>query len=615
MQRAHYSKPIHEDTSPRARGVRVRAEAARSLMAPGHRGLGAATWRVSVRQLLAVACAAVVSLLAGRASAADSPGVTLRQYLDARWRGDLTAAQALWDPVDLRRSEALGTRYAGLEARFDDNLLYRATDWAAAKSRRPAVRDSSVEAGWARYTVLVPGPGTAVADTLTYFLQKGTSGWLVTSPFAKLTAGWTARETRFFRVRATRLRDVNKDALAALDATIASACERLGVPEVGRLRLERIKIEYYLCDSDATLRQLGVAPRQAGYRLAGERVVTRHIADSNAASRVLVHLAMKDAPRTVTAFVDAGLAAALGGTATESAGVVMQRGAAAAVSAADPTAVFDATASTPAPPKNALAFSAFWCDALLRELGPARFAALYRKLAVGPDQTAFPDAAAVRREIESATAKRGPALVAWLREASAGFVPPLAAGCRSIPEETRTTAPVLRWRDAQERWSLEGFTSPEGYTVTMGPYGGPMPKWAQRLADSVATAQGMKPDTTHRRNASARPPGDPPQIAILLRERLVLEPDAYESRLFHEHFANRRYAGDLYGLFVGPGEARLYDYRRDLLVGVYTPDLALPKSPVYYDEPAGRLCFRVSGESLLKPIVEYMAVCLPYTGE
>lgn len=558
---------------------------------------------------------ALTAFVPATVRAADSPGATLRQYLGARWNGDVAAAQAAWDPDDLRRTEAMGTRYPGLEARFDDNLLWSAADRAAAQARRPVLRDSSIEAAWARYTVLLTAPSGTGADTLRYFLRKAPSGWQVTAPFAKLTAGWTARETRFFRVRATRLRDLNSDALASLDAALASACERLGVPEVARLRLERIKIEYYLCDSDATLRQLGVAPGSSAYRLAGERVVTRRLADANAASQVLVHLALKDSPRTVVPFLEAGLAAALGGAGDESAGVVMQRGSALAASpAADPTAVFDAAASRGLLPKSPLALSAAWCNALLLELGPERFAALYRKLSGTPSEVAALGGAAVRREIEAATAKRGAALTTWLRDKSREVVPPLAGGCAAIPEETQQSQPLLRWRDAQENWSLEGYETAEGYTITLGPYRGPMPRWAQRMVDSMATASGLQPDSTLRRERQ-RPPGDPPRVVILLRERLVLEPDAYESRLFNQQFTKRRYAGDLYGLFVGPDEARLYDYRRDLVVGVCAPELVLPGAPQYYDEKSGRLCFRLSRDNFLKPLVEYTAVCFPYTGE
>jgi hypothetical protein len=506
----------------------------------------------------------------------------------------------------------MGTHYPDLEARFDDNLLWSAADRTATQTRRPALCDSSVEAAWARYTVAVPA--AAGTDSLRYFLRKMADGWHVTSPFAKLTAGWTARDTRFFRVRATRLRDLNADALASLDAGVLSACERLGVPNVARLRLERIKIEYYLCDSDVTLRQLGVAPGSAAYRLAGERIVTRRVADLNSASRVLVHLALKDSPPAVVSVLDGGLGAALGGSGDASPGVLVQRGAAlAAAPAGDPTVVFDAAALQRAKP-DASALQAVWCDALLRELGPERFATLYRQLAGTPGQVAALDGAAVRREIEAATGKRGAALVEWLRAKSREVTPPLAGGCTMVPQETQQTQPLLRWRDAQENWSLEGYDSGDDYIFTIGPYRGPVPPWALRLADSLAAAHGVKPDTTSRRPRT-RPPGDPPRVAILLRERLVLEPDAYESRLFQQQFTKRRYAGDLYGLFIGPDEARLYDYRRDVLVGICSPDVALPGMTTYYDEKAGRLCFRLRRSSFLKPLIDYMVVVFPYTGE
>jgi hypothetical protein len=580
----------------------------------GSRGDGARTeggaWRAVVLVfVLGMLCAALVA----SAHAADSPGAALRQYLDARWRGDVAAAQALWDPDDIRRSEALGTRYPGLEARFDDNLLWSAADRAAAQARRPAVRDSSVESAWARYTVVLPGP--AGADSLRYFVRKLADGWHVTAPFAKLTVGWTARDTRFMRVRATRLRNINADALATLDAGVLSACERLGVPEVARLRLERIKIEYYLCDSDESMRLLGVAPSSDPYRLAGERIVTQRVADLQSTCRALVHLAFKDAPPVVVPFLDRGLPTALGGAGDANAGVWLQRGAAlAAAPASDPTAVFDASATHGLKPEDALALSAAWSDALLRELGAERFAALYRKLSGSPSEVAALDGAAVRREVEAATVKRGPALLEWLRKTSSAVTPPLAAGCTTIPRETQQVQPILRWRDAQERWALEGYDQGDSYIFSIGPYQGPVPPWAQRMADSLATAHGVKPDTTGRR-PHTRPPGDPPRLVILLRERLVLQPDAYESPLFQQQFTKRRYAGDLYGLFIDPDQARLYDYRRDMLVGASSPAVATPGVTPYYDEKAGRLCFRLSHDSFLKDLGEYMVVVLLYTGE
>lgn len=536
----------------------------------------------------------------------------LRRYLDARWRGDVAAAQELWDEVDVRRAQGLGTTYTGLEERFDDNLLWSTEErTAAARAGRPAVRDSTVDGGWARFTVLVPRPAAAGADTLRWFLRQTPGGWRVSSPMARVAGGWSAREGRWFRLRAARLRDVNRDALAALDAGIERFLARLGTPEMTRLRLERLRFEFYVCSSDAEARELG----GAGYRLAGERIVTRSAADLNAAARAVVHLALKEAPPHAAPFLEAGLAAALGGWGEESADVVLQRAAVAiAGPSSDPGSVLDAARMRAAEPEKAIPLAAMWAEALLRDLGPERFLALYRTLSGSATRVAALDAAAVRRELEKATGRRGAALDEWLRARAAATTAPLAAGCARIPEETREHPPIVRWRDLQEAWALEVHETGGEYTFVLGPYQGSMPRWAQRLADSLAAAQGRKiegPPPGER----PRPIGDPPHVAILVRDRLVAEPEAYESALFHRHFSRRRYADELLGLFVSPDGAQLWDYRRDLLVGVHDPELALPDAPVYYDQKAGRICFRLRRDLFAKPLGEYMAVTLLYTGE
>jgi hypothetical protein len=276
--------------------------------------------------------------------------------------------------------------------------------------------------------------------------------------------------------------------------------------------------------------------------------------------------------------------------------------------------VLDAARMRAAKPAAVVPLAAVWAEALLRELGAERFLALYRTLSGSATQAAALDAASVRRELEKATGRRGAGLQAWLRDRAATMTAPLAAGCLQVPEETRERPPILRWRDAAEAWALEVHETSDQYTVVVGPYQGGMPRWAQRLADSLAAVQGRKavgiaPDPR------PRPPGDPPRVAILVRERFVTEPEAHESVLFQQHFSQRRYAGELLGLFVSPDEVRLWDYRRDVLVGVHDRELAVPGAPVYYDQKAGRICFRLRRDLFPRPLGEYVAVTLIYTGE
>lgn len=538
-----------------------------------------------------------------------SPGETLRKYLDARLRGDLATAEALWGKDDLRRSQGLGIFYAPLEATYDDNLLLSADERTAlAVASRAVVRDSVVEAGFARYTVLLtPRTASNATDTLTYSVRAAGETWSVTSPYAKRTAAWTSREGRYVRLRSSKLRNVNRHALAALDNGVAAMFERLQTPDVARLRLERIKIEYYLCADDAEVQMLTGNRAPSQFQLAGARVVTRSPADLNAVARAVVHLTLRDAPPFAAPVLEQGLAAALGGGDGWSAGVTLQSGAAQV--ARDATLPADDALHAGA--RESVCAAATWADALLKNLGAARFLDLYRGLSGSGSQVRARDAATVRKAIETATGKRGADLDTVVREHARAFVPPIAAGCITWPEETQSLRPQIRWRDMDEKWALDVFEIGNEYVATLSPYLGPVPPWAQRMMDSLQSG-GKKPAAP---KPVARPAGDPPQLALLFRERLVAEPDAFESPLYASHFASRRYAGDLVGLIIRPDGVEMWDYRRGVLIGKVAADLALPADGTYYDKPTGRISFRIQPGLVPAPLLEHVAVCTSYTGE
>jgi hypothetical protein len=554
-----------------------------------------------------------VSAHASHATAAGA-GATLRQYLQARWRGDVQAAQALWDPDDLRRSQTLGITYPALEARFDDNLLLSAEERTALAASQPVLRDSSLETGWARFSVVVQR--AAGNDTLAYHLRQSGDAWLLTSPYRKRTAGWTAREGRFFKVRSSRLRDINKDALAKLDAGTLEIMDRLHTPEIARLRLERVKLEYYLCADAAELRQLTGSTAPSQYRLAGERIVTRRLPDLNAVTRALLHLTVRETAPHAAALLEEGTPAALGGWDGNSGPVTVQRGARLAADAqTNLEAPLDAGALRGADASTAIPLAALWCQGLLQQLGPERFIALYRELSGTASQVAKLGPAEVRLALEKATGKHGKELPALVRQVPAAWRPPLAGGTPAVPEESATLKPLLNWRDREEKWALRSFVTGDDYTFVVSPYEGPIPPWMRKMIDSLRVVHGDSMPAPSNPEIRPRPAGDPPQIAVLLRPRVTSEPEAYESPLFHRHFTQRKYADDVYGLFIGPDGAQLYDYRTDTLVGARSAEHAIPEKQPYYDEKAGRITFRIRRDLLLEPLESYVAVTMIYTGE
>jgi hypothetical protein len=560
--------------------------------------------------LLIVSCI----VQAGSPAFAASPGESLRQYLQARWRGDVQAAQALWDADDLRRSQALGTSYSGLEARFDDNLLWSAEERAAVAASQPVLRDSSVEADWARFTVVLQPAPAAGPDTLLYGVRRTEDGWFVTTPYRKLTAPWTARDGRFFKLRASKLRDVNVHGLSSLDAALVEMMDRLQVPDLTRLRLERVKLEYYLCHDDAEVAALTGRRDPSQYRLAGERIVTRSLADRNALARAVLHLALRDGPAFTAPVLEDGLAAAIGSWDGAAGSVVIQQAMGRlARKAVDPEAALGGETRRALAPQVATPASALWSAALLQQPGPAAFLQLCRDLGGSRSQTAGRSAADVRAAIETVVGRKGADLSAWMQQTLQGIEPPLRGGCSVLVHETFERRSILSWRDRAERWTFQMFEMEGDYMGVMSPYEGPVPAWMKKMVDSVATARGTKVELPGS-EPRGRPPGDPPQLVILLRDRLY-QPEAFESPLFLEHFPTRKYGGERYGLFVSPDEIRLIDYRTGLLVGCGGRDCAAPGGPPLYDEAPGRVCFRMARDLLGAPLLEFMAMTVEYTGE
>jgi len=188
----------------------------------------------------------------------------------------------------------------------------------------------------------------------------------------------------------------------------------------------------------------------------------------------------------------------------------------------------------------------------------------------------------------------------------------MSPGCVVLPVEARGHQPVMRWRDAGEKWALDVYDEGDEYVVSISPYQGPMPAWTTALVDSLARLRGEKVEPHAPR---PRPAGDPPQLAICIRERVYSEPEAYESPLFLKQFPKHAYSGDLFGLFISPDAVRLWDYRRDVLLACHANGFTPVGGPMFYDEPSGRICFRLRHDLLPMSLLEYTAMTVVYTGE
>ena len=558
---------------------------------------------------LAVAAAMLVTVFGAPLEAAPSAGGTLRDYLRARAAGNNDAARALWDPRDLRRASALGIVFPDVDAAYDDYWMHSAaTRRTSAAPWRPVVRDSVALGNGARFTVVLEA-GTGVADTLSYLVQQVEGAWRVSLPYLEATREWTRRDSRFLRLRAKRLVLVSQHALTAVDAEIARLFEQLGAPQAAQLRLERIKLEYYLVEDDDDVRALVGTTRRLGYQPAGGRVVARVLPDMSAVARALVHVTLRNVPLHNEPMFDAGLAAALGGTPDLGAAVFVQR--AIEQCRRDPAQLdkaFDATSDA-----DALTSEAVWNRVLLDELGAEAFLAMVRSTAGTPPAAGGRNVAA-RRAIEKATGQSGAALTQRVQKRLATYRSTIVPGCETWPADLYGVQPFLRWRDAAEHWGLLGYEIGDEYLFTVAPYDPALPKWMRQTADSLAAEfVGEKPEWEIPE--VKRPTGDPMPIVLLVRAKLEEDLEPYESRLFEQQFLARDYKNDLFGLFVTPDDVRLYDYTRNKLLAEFTVQSAPPGGLVYYDETPGRICFRFPKSLIPRPLTSYYVFLSQHTGE
>ncbi len=541
------------------------------------------------------------------AVAAPGPGQVLREYLHARLQGRLDDAKAHWDARDLRRASALGITFADVEASYDDYWMHGG---AARKMMtgqvRPVVRDSVVQADKADFTVALEASGVA-SDTLRYLVQQVDGVWRVSLPYLEATRDWTRRESRFIRLRAKKLTLVSQHALTALDAEIARLFAQLETPQAAQLRLERIKLEYYLCDDDADVRSLVGTVARTGYQPAGGRVVARLLPDMNAVARLLVHLTLRDATlHSAPMFVE-GLGAAFGGSAELGTGVYLQRAREEVHhQPARLGAPFDPNSDTGAD----VPMQALWCRALLDELGAQKFLALVRGAPAGEGG----GNTVAREAIERAMGVQGEALLQRVQQRLSQYTPTIQPGCETWPGDVQGVQPILRWRDTKDAWGLLGYEIGDEYVFTIAAHDPSLPKWMQRMVDSLsAEYSGEKP--AWEIQEVKRPAGDPDPIVVLVRARLEEDLEPYESRLFAEHFVQRDFRNDLYGLFISPDDVRFYDYTHNKLLAEYSTKTAAPGGLVYYDETLGKICFRFPRNLLARPLTTYYVFLSTHTGE
>lgn len=495
------------------------------------------------RKLLAHAVAALLAatLLAGPARAQVAENTATRgvfehffRYAKAALDGDLATVLASWHQDDLAAADRLGTVYQGEAPKVDgDSPL-----WTFVTALRdsafgyrfgpPVILQTGPFAGHASLMLVVDprGPNRA---TKQYLLEPdGHGGWLLARHERLLADRGPRTPGRFVTVAERRPGapwTLPPHLTENLDAAVAAMAERLAMPPARLADLERGRFDYFLASPDVVAYIAG-APTVGVAILPSDAVLTSHPHHTHELAHLIVNAWLESPPLYTLPLLQEGLAVHLGGRWGRDPRVLDRVGratiAGGAASLDDLLARADFHALSP---DLTYPLAGVFCGYLLDAHGPDGMRAAYLAVCGSLDEVASWKAADVKHRLADALQRP------W-DDLAAGFAAWLAdeppAGIAPVDPSRGKGGREQRVGGLRARLTRDG--DQDGVVVTS----------RQKEVARAALIFG----------------GDGAEAA----------PNA----LFQEHFPGRAYRGETHALILTPDEARLYDYRREILVALHS---------------------------------------------
>lgn len=514
--------------------------------------------RLPVLLGLLAALAVLPSVTATVRAAAPADAVDLAacdslvtRYLAAVVAGDTVTASACWRTVDVAGAARLGITYHDLPLKVDgDSPLWWARTGPLAAAP-PFQRRGAVAAADGTVSVaLVIGAGSDTTR-FTYHLAREERAWRLASPVALAAAaagpGLEGRYVRLHGLPADRNDGRHLAALAALDSCVAGMLDRLEADADLRARLEAGKLGYLLLPPPEVARLAG-APTVGVANLQQDVVVTSHPCHAHELAHLVVNAWLRQVPASMLPILQEGLAVQLGGRWGRHPRVLERLG------------------------RTTLDAGWVSLDDLLDRGG---FSALPADLSYAPAGT-FAGHVIDRY---GADGLRRACL------AASGSASAVARWDRAEVRRRLSTALSADWDVIAEDLALL-TAAPAGSGLVAGA-AGPLPEAAVReCADGLCFAV-AEADASVSVVVTAGP-GQATEGALLFGGGA--EP-AGPNALFAEHFPDQPWLGQTHGLLVSGDEARLYDYRLQMLVALHAegfwPD------PAWRDPLTGALALRV----------------------
>ncbi|MDD4051071.1 MAG: hypothetical protein PHR28_04110, partial [candidate division Zixibacteria bacterium] len=237
---------------------------------------------------------AVAAILAVGAPVQAQPDVVFNDYLAAlkemRW-GD---AERYWQPEVIERSRRLGIVYTDVPVKYDcASPLMTALSGIQSGAVQVSAAVASPDSDTTRILVRIMSATDSV--TATYYAEKSSAGWRLTSPLYFYSHGWKIRRTAYADIYYSDERLINDYACRALDDFVETAGKALRLSPDDFARLKRDRIDYFLCAGD-DMRRLTGYDAQGMTDLQVDAVVSQTLPHEHELTHLLINYRLRQLP-------------------------------------------------------------------------------------------------------------------------------------------------------------------------------------------------------------------------------------------------------------------------------------------------------------------------------
>jgi hypothetical protein len=513
------------------------------------------------------------------------PESVFNAYVQALLAKEWEKAETYWLPEEIQASKRFGISYTGIEAKYDcASPLTQMLEAIRSGDMQVTVTDTvnhphtQVWGYWAQISVQF----TAVGESLTtpYYLVKSGEEWRLASPLFVYARNWMRHDTRYATVHFSDASLINEYALNELDRFVASMGEHLMLSEAEMERLEKEKIDYYLC-SEEEIEKLTGFSTHGMTNLQFDAIISRRLPHYHEMVHFLVNYALKKLPLYTLPCLQEGIAVCFGGRWDKSPQVVFQVGhftLAQSFFSVEDVLTYSAFHETVGNPDFSYPLSGIFVKFLIEQLGVERFKLLYRELSgTDDDVRAFS-----LEDVQSKISEIYKTPWAEIQKNFAGYWGQFEFS-GLVPGGLPANEPISTMKS--EHLSVQIGDSNTSYFFEI------------RTTTDISKGMILMKDKSSSLPVSS---------AVYSVNRQALQTggtENYQSKLFTEHIPNAEYNGEVYSIQFSADEAGLYNYYTDTLVAKYISSFS--PSNEYWNSEERVMRFRLEKSVLNQKISEF----------